>query len=373
VQPGKRMKKKKLIAIFILLALPFVIFLRKTEENPVLNVGYFHGGRTMLLYRALVNDYFEREKLTAYFFTKELRSSKWEKYDRNGDETTFLGRRAGKATGLELVDLLMSKKVDMSFIGEAAFMKSCAEDVPIVAIAQLGSDEESKGGHSIVIKKGIKINGPKDLEKIVWGTRRSSGGDDIFLKEFLYQEGVDLSKVKIISGIDDDKITKAIVSGKIQGAYHHLMMVRNDEINGYLYTYRKLDWVNPNISQAIAVVRRDYFEKNREIIKRFVRGYMKRIAFEHNLPDEVRKKNAKMPDQKTYQISLYELEMDYKGMNLPQYPLIPIMRKDLTQQAMEMFARHKFIEHTFPVDKCYDNSIVLEVAKELYPQLNLKL
>lgn len=363
--------RKYFVYLFVLLIVGVgSLFLKRLNQHSVINIGYFHGGRTMLLYRALVNNYFEQENLTAYFYTKQLRSSVWQKYDNTGDESTFKGRKAGKATGLELVDLLLQKKVDMSFIGEGAFIKVCSEGLPIMAVAQLGSDEEDKGGHSIVIKKGIKINGPKDLEKIVWGTRRSSGGDDIFLKEFLYKEGVDLSKVKIISGIDDDEVTRAIKTGKIQGAYHHLMMVRNDELNGIIYTYRKLDWVNPNISQAIAVVRKDYFEKNRELLKKFVRAYMKRIAYERQLPDEIKQKKVILPGGKGYQISLYELTMDYKGMNLPQYPLVPIIRKELMDEAMDMFVRHNFIDHKFPIENCYNNSIVLEVAKELYPEAN---
>lgn len=352
---------------FLAIALGGFFYYKKTLSNPVIRVGYFHGGRTMLLYRALVSDYFEKEKLTAYFFTKQLRATTWDKYDRTGDENTFIGRKAGKATGIELTDLLLKKEVDISFIGEAAFILACSQKKPIVAIAQLGADEVNEGGHSIVIRKGIKINSPKDLEKIVWGTRRSSGGDDIFLKEFLYQEGVDLSKVKIISGIDDDEITKFIKKGKIQGAYHHLMMVRNDEINGILYTYRKLDWVNPAISQAIAIVSRDYYENNRETLKKFVRAYMKRTAYEKSLPEEERRKSVKLEKRKGFKLSLYELEMDHKGMNLPQYPLIPIMRKDVSDEALDMFVRHKFIEKRIALEECYDNSIVLEVAKELYP------
>ncbi len=363
------MKTKTALKITIVIAVIMAagVFLKKNSSHDVINVGYFHGGRTMLLYRALVNNYFEKEGLSAYFYTKQLRTNEWKKYDNTGDENTFLGRKAGKATGIELTDLLLSGKVDVSFIGEAAFLKACSQGKPILAVAQLGWDEAEEGGHSIVIKKGIKINGPKDLERITWGTRRSSGGDDIFLKEFLYKEGADLSKIKIISGIDDDKISRFLKEGKIQGAYHHLMMVRNDEEDGFVYTYRKLDWVNPNMSQAIAVVTNDYFKSHQDILRKFIRGYMKRIAYERSLPEEERRKKVRLENNKGYKVALYEMEMNYKGMNLPQYPAIPIIRKDLMDEAIVMFSRHKFIEGNFQVEKCYNNSLVVEVGKELYP------
>jgi ABC-type nitrate/sulfonate/bicarbonate transport system substrate-binding protein len=361
---------KKIIWIIGLMAFSLVgvfSYFKLTAPRPIIRVGYFHGGRTMLLYRALVNDYFEKENLTALFYTKQLHSDVWDQYDRTGNENTITGYRSGKATGIELSELLLKGKVDISFIGEAAFIRSCSLGQQVVAIAQLGADETDKGGHSIVIKKGIVIKGPRDLEKIVWGTRRSSGGDDIFLKEFLYQQGVDLKKVKIISGIADDEVTKFIKQGKIQGAYHHLMMVRNDELNGILYTYRKLDWVDPAMSQALAIVTKESLKKNREIYKRFIRAYMKRIAFEKALPEDQKTKKLKSEKGNGFKISLYEMQMDHKGMNLPQYPRIPIIRKDITDKSQEMFLRHKFIEKKITLENCYDNSLVLEVAKEMYP------
>ncbi len=336
-----------------------------------MRIGYFHGGRTMLLYRALIHDYFEEEKLNAIFITKKLRSSVWEEFDRKSGEKAMSHPKGGKATGIELNELMYSGKADMAFIGEAAFVRACVLGEPILAIAQLGADDPQAGGHTIVIKKGIKINGPKDLEKLVWGTRRSSGGDDIFLKEFLLKEGVDLSKVKFIFGIDDDKLTDYMKSGKIQGGYYHLMGVRNEEIAGLIYTYRKLDWVNPALSQSLAVVTKPYFEKNKDAIKRFVRAYMKRIAYEHSLPKKVRSRNQKDKSKKLFNKYLYEMEMNWKGMNLPQYPKIPLVIKEIEYEEMDMLFRHNYIDKKVMLEKCWDNSIVEEVAKELYPNEKL--
>lgn len=340
----------------------------KDEKFPVLRIGYFHGGRTMLAYRALINDYFNKEKLNAIFVTKKLRATVWESFDSKSGEAAMSGPKVGKATGIELNELMFKGQADMAFIGEAAFVRSCVLGEPIVAIAQLGADDQGKGGHTIVIKKGIKINGPKDLEKLVWGSRRSSGGDDIFLKEFLLKEGVDLTKVKFILGIDDDKMGEYMKSGKIQGAYYHLMSVRNEEREGIIYTYRKLDWINPAISQSLAVVSRTYFDNNKDEIKRFLRGYMKRIAYEHSLPKHLRRRAQLDSTKKVYTKYLYELEMDYKGMNLPQYPKIPSVRKALMDEGMDMLFRHNFIAKKVDMQKCYDNSLIKEVALEMYPK-----
>lgn len=94
---------------------------------------------------------------------------------------------------------------------------------------------------------------------------------------------------------------------------------------------------------------------------------MKRIAYERSLPEEERRKKVRLENNKGYKVALYEMEMNYKGMNLPQYPAIPIIRKDLMDEAIVMFSRHKFIEGNFQVEKCYNNSLVVEVGKELYP------
>lgn len=366
---SKGVPVKKIIAVLlIVICLPFLLHGSTELKNDTIKIGYFHGGRTMLLYRALVHDFFEKEGLTAIFYSKDLYSDIWKEYTKESGEAAISKPKAGKATGIELNKLMFDGKVDMSFIGEAAFVRSCALGEPILAIAQLGADHPQMGGHVIVLKKGVKIKGPKDLESITWGTRRSSGGDDVFLKEFLLKEGADLSKVKIISGIADDKLQEYMMSGKIQGGYYHLMSARNEERHGIVYTYRKLDWINPETSQSLAVVSRSYFEKNKEPIKKFLRAYMKRISYEHSLPKKVRRKAKLAPGTKTYTKYLYEMEMDYKGMNLPQYPKIPTVKKDLVNQITDMLFRHKFIDKKVVIENCYDNSLAKEVAAELYPK-----
>lgn len=336
-------------------------------KTPTLRIGYFLGGRTMLIYRAFIDNYFEKEKLNIVIVTKQLNSEIWMEYDQTNKNTILSIPKNARATGNELFKLTKEKFTDMAFVGEASFLKACTAGEPIVAIAQLGADE-GDGGHAIVIKKGIKIKGPKDLEKIVWGSRRSSGGDDIFLKEFLLKEGVDLSKVKFIFNIDDDKINKFLKSGKIQGAYHHLMHVLIADPLDILYVYRSLNWVNPAVSQALAVVTREYYENNRSTLKKFIRAYMKRTAYEHSLPKKARSKGIDYAAEKPgYKMNLEEMEVDYNGMNLPQYPKIPTIRKSINDEAVDMFYRHGFIDKKVDLTKCYDNSLVKEVAAEMYP------
>ncbi len=332
---------------------------KQPKHNNQIKIGYFHGGRTMLLYRAQYFKDFKREGVDVRFITKYLNSKKW--YD-------FISKRNkgvldGKATGIELIDLLLEGKVELSVTGEAAFLRSCEKGEPIVAIAELGADETNNSGHAIGLKKGIKVNGPKDLEKIVWGTRRSSGGDDVFLKEFLLQSGVDLSKVKIISSIDDNKLEKFVRDGTITGGYFHLMDLRELEVKDLAYLYRKLDWVNPAFSHALLVTTPENLKIHKANIKKMLRGYIKRVRFEHDLPLEKKKDNY-LHATPAYR-SAYEMATDYKGMNLPQYRALPFVRSDLEADALKMFLRHGYIKKNFDINRCIDNSILDEIQHDI--------
>lgn len=323
----------------------------------------------MLPYRALLSGFYEREKLNLIFITKALYTEDWTPYDKSNAKTILKKPLNGKATGTELFQKTLRKETDMAFVGEAAFVKSCALGEPVVGIAMLGADAAGQGGHAIVIKKGIKIKSPRDLEKITWGSRRSSGGDDIFLKEFLLKEGADLSKIKFVLGIDDDKMSDYMKTGKIQGAYYHLMLILMDDPKNMVYTYRKLDWVDPSLSQAVAVVTREYLSnpENRDTIKRFIRAYMKRTAYEHSLPKEKRRLGPNYEkDKPGYKMNYKEMEVEYLGMNLPQFPKIPTIRKSLSEPAVDMLYRHKFIDKKIDLSTCYDNSLVAEIAAEMY-------
>lgn len=139
------MKKKVKQITFILLVFLLGVFSfanAKTETPyPILRIGYFYGGRTMLLYRALIHDYFDTEKINAIFYTKKLHSTIWKTFDRKSGESAMAMHLSGKAKGTDLNEIMYSGKTDMAFIGEAAFIRACALGEPIMAIAQLGADD----------------------------------------------------------------------------------------------------------------------------------------------------------------------------------------------------------------------------------------
>jgi len=322
-------------------------------ENNIdeVNLGYFHGGRTSILYRAYLYKEFKKENLNVVFISKNLHSNTWHNFSHEN-----LSGISARATGLELVDLLLSKKVELATIGETAFIKKCSDGVPIVAIAELGFDHPKTSGHGIALSKKIKDNKKIQLENIVWGTRRSSGGDDIFLKEFLLSKNINLEKVKIISNISDDQIEKKFVSGEITGAYLHLRNLRSLEKKGIVKLYSKLNWVNPELSHALLVTTKENLLKRQNVYMKFLNAYKRQIQSENSLPV-----SKKIKDNKKIlygKVDPFEIKANYKGMDLPNYREIPSVRIHLEKESQELLFKHKEIKTKINLERCIDNSLL---------------
>ncbi|MDD4974638.1 MAG: ABC transporter substrate-binding protein [Bacteriovorax sp.] len=327
-----------------------------------MRIGYFHGGRTLMLYRAQLNGEYDKEEIKVELITKNLNQSDYFIVPKSHDQV-IRQRHFGKATGDELVNLLIEGKLDGATIGEVAFIKAVLEKKSIIAVAQLGFDTLEHPGHGIVIRSGIKINTPKDLKGLIFGSRRSSGGDLIFLREFLLSEGLDPDKdVEIIENIPEDKYLKYIADGTIQAGFSHLLSLRKLVNRKKAYIYRPMNWINPELSQGVLVFSEKYLREHPDNVEKMIRTYMKRISYEISLPTAQRR-----PEVKDTNKGL-EMETDFHGMNLPQYHKVPLVPINLLNQMQALLVKHHKMDKIVHLENFIDDRFVKNVANELYPQ-----
>lgn len=340
--------------IFLLAALSLVIFKRNSSGlGRAVKIGYFHGGRTMLLYRAYINGEFNSAKVPVEFFTRDLRSQAlYLVSDKPGepvDKDVF-----GKIRGGELIDEVVSGELDAATVGEDAFIDAVSGGKQIVAVAMLGHDTKEAPAHAILIRKGLKINSPQDLKEKVLATRRAGDGDATLLKEFLLQNGLDPAKdVKIIEQVDDTLWKQGLIDGTFDGGYYHEAAAKSLVESGAAYIYRKLDWVDPEISQSLLVFDKNFVEKHPDAVTQILRVYLNRIKYEKSLSEEVRMQ---------YSFGM-QMEDDFQGMNLPQYNFPPLVSLQLLDKMQDLLIKQKAINNRANLSTFIDNNFVETLAK----------
>lgn len=328
------------------------------ENSEGIKIGYFHGGRTIILYRTLVYGEFAKEGLHIELMTKYLNEEIWFPMPDLTARGQHRTKSLGKATGNELIDKVVNGEYVGATVGETAFVQAVKKKYPIVAVAELGHDVRGGAGHALVLHKDVKVKGPQSFKGLKFGARRSAGGDEVVLREFIAQQGLDPDKdVKIVSNVSDDVFGQMIADRSLDGGYGHVMSVRKwiEKFKYPVVVHRPLDWIDPAMSQSLLIFHRDFVEKNPETVRKILRAYMARIKHEFNLPEHEKEKE----DVKGLQIA-----MDFNGLNLPEHRDPPTIRTDLLDGWQKLLVKHGVIDDTLDLTSYIDNSIIESLVKE---------
>jgi len=383
--------KQKIIvpALMIALAgilLPLNAAPAKTASEQPIRIGYFHGGRTVILMRAYENGEFDAQGLPVELYSKTLRAEGYQLVPKSTTQfTDECGGPlyTGKVRGTELTDAIIDDKMDLAMIGESSFIEAMYSGKPIVAIAELGHDVKKHSGHAILMRKGIKIRSPKDFLGKIIISRRAGPGDSTFLKVFLDKSGVDLkkdvlqlsngempknleekrklpkNKVLIFDDTYEDVMTAGLQSGVIDGGYFHLMSLEDPLCAPYYLLAPLHDFVNAELSHAVLVCHKDFLRKNRARLVKLIEIYIKRIKYEHSLSYE----------ERTSMVPLgtgFKMAVNIQGLNYPQYDLIPTSSAKLLYEVQRILVKYAgFPKRNIKIEDFIDNSLVLEAAKNL--------
>lgn len=379
---------KYLIYVFTISGLLLLNFCTKiisagediASRRGAIRVGYFHGGRTALMMRAYENQEFEIPGLSVEFYSKKLHDKNYSlvptdirKFNADGSEGG-----AGKAKGTELIEQVVKGNFDLAMVGESSFVYTVYTGQPIVAIAELGHDVKGHSGHAFLMRKGLKADKPQDYLGRILVSRRAGPGDEIFLKEFLEKQGLDLkkdilqlkelplnleekenlpkNKVIIIVDLFEDKMKQGIDNGVIDGGYFHLMSV--EKLSNLFYIVEPLhNWANPELSQAVLVAHKDFLNKNRGRLIKLLEAYIKRIKYEHSLSYEER--TRVLPKG-------LQMATNFYGLNYPQYDIIPTVDINLVSAIAGLMKKYNFIQNKkIRLEDFIDNNLILEAAKNL--------
>lgn len=333
----------------------------KTQQTALkrpVRIGYFHGGRVHCLYRAYVYNYFDKEKVPIELYSQYLNEKGFLLVPKEHQDMKEISEKGfGKLTGLRIIKAIEDGILDGGTPGESSFVEAVNKGAPVVAVALLGHDVKGRPGKAFLLRNDVVIKNPGDFRGRKFGTRRAGPGDKIFLSEFFKSIGLDPNKdVTIIDQIPDDHLSQLIREKKIDGALYHLHAGISEIESGLVYLYQPMDWINPEISHALLVFRKDFVKQHSKEVKSIVRGYMKRIKDEYSLPEEKKLESQDFG----LQMLLY-----YKGMSLPQYNYPPLISLDLLEQMQGLLFDYKIIKQKSNLKKFIDNRFVKEIYEEL--------
>lgn len=350
-----------------LLSILFVLGLGTAAVAAVepVRIGYFHGGRTNVIFRTAVSGYFAQAGVDVTLYTADLHDRSIYSLPKSREGLEALSNEAeakrlkfGKMRGTEIVDAMTRGDVDAGTIGESSFIQSIDEGKPIVAVALLGFDTKEHPGHAIAFRADEVISSTADLKGKVLATRRAGPGDYVFLMEFLRSMGLDKDKsIRVVSQVADDQIEDQLRKKQVDGGYYHLMTVQALDAMGLVRgPYRPLTWVNPEMSQSVLVFRRDFIEKHPDSVQRVVSAYTRRIAYEKTIPE----KNADRGWKKATM-----MRSEFEGMMIPQYALPPRVRPDLLTGMQALLLRYGFVKRADDLGPDIDNEFVDRAMEEL--------
>jgi ABC-type nitrate/sulfonate/bicarbonate transport system substrate-binding protein len=338
------------------------------ENVDMLRIGYFHGGRNILLYRAMDDGAFEREGVDVAFFVR--RWKKDEKFYKIWEDAIQLdlyrkfsheGYLFGRTTGPEIVHEMDKGRLDCGMIGESTFVQMVvAEKRPFKAIIKLGQDKSSAPGKIMVMKKDITDVSTKGLKGKSFLSRESGPYDRMMVREFLEKRGVSLDDVQLLDQVPQHALKGHIENVTVDFAFLHLnravhVIQKGDYV---MFPDYEFDFAKPEIAQAVLVCHERILERKRDSLKKFIRAYIKRIRYEHGLSDAER---ALFDINKTLKIDNKAIP----GFNLPQYDQQPWIGESELEEISRLLHKYDFISTIEDVVPFIDHSLLEEVLNEV--------
>ena len=338
-------------------------------SGPPLRFGYFHGGRNMLVYRAWIDNWFDKEGVSIRLMaTKIATSREFHEMPKSVEElnrvkATASAREFGRTTGPTILGALKAKELDCGMIGESTFILAIEQGLPMTAITKLGQDDAKTPGKIVVVRSDLDIQSPQDLIGKNIGSRESGPYDMVMTREWILGQGLELQQMRIKDQIPNRKLKEMLKKKKLDLAFLHLHIAAKSVRAGRYKPYPNFnfDFANPQLSQALLVCRNEVLQERREELTQFISIYKKRIDFEQSLTKAQRLTHD---GDKT-------LGMDmsfFKGLNIPQYDPIPLIDVSILKEMQGLILKHGIISKAPDITAHVDNSLTEEALKRVAAQ-----
>ncbi len=327
-------------------------------------VGYFHGLRIHLLYRAYVGGYFDAQGVSVDLLSEYLNVPGFVKVPTSYDELArkLKNEEGGKSyfgmvRGTDIIDAIDAGALDGGVVGESSFVAAATHGDPIVAVALLGHYLKGRPGRALVLRRDVVIHSPADFKGRVFASRRSGPGDGALLREFFASIGLDPERdVTIIDQVPDDQQALLLRKRVVDGLLAHFGKIEDPSRLGDVYVYRRMDWVDPSVNQALLVFHRDFVRRHRAELVRLLKAYVERIRYENSLPASVKRRETR---------DGLRMTTTAPGLSLPVFDDPPRVNLAPLRQIQDLLLKYRYIDRRADLSRFVDEGPLTEAVREL--------
>jgi NitT/TauT family transport system substrate-binding protein len=213
--------------------------------------------------------------------------------------------------GAPEMQAMLAGDLDVAYVGTAPPITAISQglDAKIVAAVNIN-------GSNLVLRPGIEYSGPESLAGLNIATFPPGTIQDLVLKKWLKDHGVDVSKVNLKAMGPGDAIT-AISAGKVDGVFlpHPSPTIVEDEGKGRPVVASGEMW--PNHACCSLVVSGKLIRENPELVKQIIRIHKNATEYINEHPDEAAEIYAKKIGQDLDQVKKSLQTWDGKWISDP--------------------------------------------------------
>ncbi len=342
-------------AFLVLLCASICLSQRAAAADPAdatptaaVRIGYFLGGKTYAFHRAFSAGALESGGDSLTLLSKYLDGGEFVPVPKDPWRLRAMRDQGkfGKLSGVEVARAIAAGEVDGGTVGESSFIQAAVAGRPIVAVARLQHDQRERPAKAIVLRSGIEISSPADFAGLTLAARRGGPGEEMMLQEFLSGLGIDWRRrVRLRTQVSERDFENLLARGEIDGGLLHVTTIQRVLRDGTGTIHRRMDWIDPELSQGLLVFHRDFVAAHPRTVRRIVAGYAAHARHESALP-------AHSPEL------LLPLLVEHRvpGMDLPRAASPPLPRLALLEEAQRLLLKHGHIESAVDLGPFVDAS-----------------
>ncbi len=222
-------------------------------------------------------------------------------------------------TGPPEMQSMLAGDLDVAYVGVAP---------PITAIAQ-GLDAKivagvSVNGSDLVFRTGLNYDGPKSLEGKSVGTFPPGSIQDIILRKWLKENGVDASRVKILAMGPGDAVT-AIEAGKVDAVFLPQPSPAIIELDGRGRSVVAAGEMWPNAAANCLLVSGKLIREHPDLVEQIIRTHIKATDYSNAHPIEVAAIYSNRTHQNLTQIEYSVKTWDGKWISDPKIEIPSVL------------------------------------------------
>jgi len=215
-------------------------------------------------------------------------------------------------TGIPEMQAMVAGELDIAYVGTSPPISAISSglDAKIVAAVNIN-------GSNMVFRPGVAYDGPQSLEGLTIGTFPPGSIQDIVLKKWLMDNGVDLSKVDM-KAMDPGPAMTALSAEKIDGVFLPHPSPAIIELNGKGESVVASGEMWPNHACCSLVVSGKLIEENPEMVKQIIRIHSNATKYINEHPDEAAEIYVKKTGQDIDQVKESLRTWDGKWISDPR-------------------------------------------------------